>query len=78
MSFGVTDKQPIGRTVGAQDRSEIELDALKAYRRGRVLDRMLRTAAPPRPRGVTRGTHEYFNRVDAERQVQIARDLNAA
>lgn len=78
MSSAFPDQQPIGRTVGAQNRSEFEPDALKAYRRGRALDRMLRAAAPPHPRGVTRGTHEYFNRVDAARQVQIARSLNAA
>ena len=78
MSLELREQQPIGRTVGTQNRSEIELDPVCAYRRGRALDRMLRGAAPPRPRGVTRGTHEYFNRVDAERQVQIARRLNAA
>jgi hypothetical protein len=77
MSLVLPDQQPIGRTVGAQNRSDIELDPVEAYRRGRTLDRMLRSAVPPRPRGVTRGTHEYFNRVDTERQVQIARRLNA-
>lgn len=77
MTVALPDQRPIGRIVGAQDRSEVELDALEAYRRARALDRMLRAAAPPRPRGVTRGTHEHFNRVDAERQVQIARRLNA-
>jgi hypothetical protein len=72
------EQQPTGRVVGTRARAEIVLEPVKAYRRGRVLDRMLRAAAPPRPRGVTRGTHEYFNRIDAERQVQIARRLNAA
>lgn len=66
------------RIVGEQDRSEIELDPVKAYRRGRELDAMLRGAVPPVVHGVTRGTHEYFNSLDAERQVQIARALNAA
>ena len=46
--------------------------------RGRVLDAMLRSATPPIMRGVTRGTHEYFNRIDAERQTEIARTLNSA
>ena len=64
------------RIVGSQDRSEIELDPVKAYRRGLILDAMLRSAAPARVRGVTRGTHAYFNRLDAERQLQIARALN--
>jgi len=66
------------RVVGKQNRSEIELDPVKAYRRGRVLDAMLRSAEPPIKRGVTRGTHEYFNRLDEERQKQMARALNAA
>jgi len=66
------------RIVGNRDRTEIELDPVKANRRGRILDRMLRAAAPPVPRGVMRGSHEYFNRLDEERQVLIARKLNAA
>ena len=64
------------RVVGSRNRSEIELDPVKAYRRGRALDAMLRAAWPPLPRGVTRGTHEYFNRLDAARQVEVARRLN--
>ena len=66
------------RIVGKQNRSEIELDPVKAYRRGRTLDAMLRNAAPPIARGVLRGTHEHFNRLDAKRQAQAARALNAA
>ena len=66
------------RIVGRQDRSEIELDPVKAYRRARALDAMLHAALPPVPRGVTRGTHEYFNRVDAARQIEAARKLNRA
>ena len=66
------------RIVGKQDRSEIELDPQEAYRRGRALDAMLRCAAPPIARGVMRGAHEYFNRLDAERQTRAARALNAA
>lgn len=42
------------RIVGKQDRSEIELDPVKAWQRGRALDDMLRAALPPVPRGVTR------------------------
>ena len=64
--------------VGGQDRSEIELDPVKAYRRARALDAMLRAALPPVVRGVTRGTHEYFNQVDAARQIAAARKLNRA
>ena len=66
------------RIVGQQDRSEIELDPGKAYRRARALDAMLRTTLTVTGRGVMRGTHEYFNRLDAERQISIARALNAA
>jgi hypothetical protein len=65
------------RIVGLQNRSEIELDPLQAYRRGRALDAVQRHAAPPIQRGVTRGSHEHFNRLDAERQKQAARALNA-
>ena len=66
------------RIVGDQDRSQIELDPAMALRRGQALDAMLRGAVPPVARGVTRGSHEYFNRIDAERQRQSARTLNAA
>ncbi|MBI3375515.1 MAG: hypothetical protein HY017_27680 [Betaproteobacteria bacterium] len=66
------------RIVGTQQRCEIELDPVKAYQRARLLDAILRSATPPIARGVTRGTHEYFNRLDAERQTQAARALNAA
>lgn len=66
------------RIVGEKNRSEIELDPVKAYRRGRALDAMLRGAAPPITRGVARGTHGFFNRLDAERQLQMARALNTA
>lgn len=61
------------RIVGEQNRSEIELDPVKAYRRGKALDAMFRNAAPQIVRGVTRGSHAYFNRQDAERQKQAAR-----
>lgn len=64
------------RIVGRQDRSEIELDPVKAYRRARALDAMLHAVLPPVRRGVTRGTHEHFNRVDAARQIAAARRLN--
>jgi len=46
--------------------------------RGNALDAMLRTALPPPARGVTRGGHDYFNRIDVERQQKAARALNAA
>lgn len=64
------------RIVGSRNRSEFEPDPVLAYRRGKALDAMLRTAAPKVASGVTRGSHAYFNRVDDERQMQIARVLN--
>ena len=66
------------RIVGSKNRCEIELDPVKAYKRARSLDAILRSVAPPIVRGVTRGTHVYFNRLDAERQTRAARALNAA
>ena len=66
------------RIIGSQDRCEIELDPLKAYRRARAMDAMLRAALPPVPRGVSRGSHEHFNRLDAARQADAARRLNGA
>lgn len=64
------------RIVGDQNRSEIELDPVKAHRRGQLLDAMMRGTLPPVLRGVTRGTHEYFNRIDDARQLEMARALN--
>ena len=66
------------RIVGTRNRSEIELDPLTAYRRGVVLDDMLRAASLPVQRGVLRGTHAWFNRLDAERRNRQARILNPA
>lgn len=63
------------RIVGTQDRTEIELDPVKAFRRARALDAMLHAALPTVRRGVMRGTHEYFNRLDAARQIEAARKL---
>jgi len=60
------------------DYSEIELDPVKAYRRGRVLDAMLRAALPPPKRGVYRGTFESFERMDEARMVEAARRLENA
>lgn len=64
------------RIVGDLDRSEIILDPVEAWRRGRVLDRMLERALPPRPRGVIRGTHADFDELDETRRIVAARRLN--
>ena len=66
------------RRVGSKDRTEIEVDPARAHRRGLALDAMLRAAAPKGGRGVVRGTHAHFNRVDAARQALVARTLNVA
>ena len=64
------------RIVGNQDRSEFELDPVKAWHRGRQLDALLATALPERPRGVWRAQHAELNRLDDEWQLAIARQLN--
>jgi hypothetical protein len=64
------------RTVGPKPRNEFTLDPAEAWRRGRRLDAMLAGVLPRRPHGVFRGTHESLNRLDEERQVEIARRLN--
>lgn len=64
------------RTVGRQDRSELILDPVEAWRRGRVLDAMLASQRAPRPYGVTRATHREMNRADDARQLEVARRLN--
>lgn len=64
------------RIVGDQNRSEIELDPETAYRRGRVLDAMLRAARHPISRGVLRGSHDYFQRIDEARMIEAARRIN--
>ncbi len=64
------------RTVGRQDRSEFIFDPVEAWRRGRLLDRMLAQAQAPRPRGVTRGTHAMFEQLDEARRIDAARRLN--
>lgn len=64
------------RIVGSLDRREFEPDPEKAWRRGVKLDAMLKGTLPPHPKGVFRGTHAYFNRMDDERARQIAARLN--
>ena len=65
------------RVVGPnRDHSEIELDPVLAYRRGRALDAMLRSALPPVQRGVFRGSFADFAREDEARMREAARKLN--
>jgi len=67
------------RAIGPnRDRTEIELDPVQAYRRGRVLDAMLRAALPAARRGVYRGSFADFAREDEARMREAARKLNEA
>lgn len=66
------------RIVGNQDRSEFELDPVKAWHRGRQLDALLAKALPERPRGVWRAQQAEFNLLDDEWRLAIARRLNAS
>lgn len=66
------------RIVGNLNRNEFELDPVKAYRRARELDRVLPRRVPEAERGVWRGSHAYFNQMDFERALRVARLLNEA
>ena len=61
------------RVVGKLNRSEFELDPAEALRRGAEIDRKMKLMLPPHPRGVWRGTHEFFNRMDDERATAMAK-----
>jgi hypothetical protein len=65
------------RVVGSKNRTDVERDPARALQRGRVLDAILSGAAPAHARGIFRGTQEYFDRLDDERQARAARILNA-
>jgi hypothetical protein len=62
--------------VGTQDRTAFELEPLRAWRRARRLDELLRTAAPIRPRGVFRVAHVAMNAEDDARMLDVARRIN--
>ena len=66
------------RIVGQQDRTELEPDPEKAWSRGVKLDAMLKGTLPPHPKGVFRGSHAFFNRMDDDRARQIAARVNPA
>lgn len=65
------------RIVGNQNGNEIELDPAAAYVRGRRWEAMLRAAQLPGPRGVTRGSQDYFQRIDEARMLKTARRIHA-
>ena len=54
--------------VGTLNRNELELNPVEALRRGAEIDRKIKLMLPSHPRGVFRGTHESFNRMDDERR----------
>jgi hypothetical protein len=67
------------RIIGPNhERTEIELDPVRAYRRGRALDAMLRHALPAPRRGVSRGSFARFAREDEARMREAARKINGA
>ena len=64
------------RIVGSMNRSEFEADPGQAWRRARRLDSLLRAAAAPWPRGVTRATHAAMTLQDEARMLASARKVN--
>jgi len=64
------------RIIGSLNRSEIETDPCKAWRRARLLDAWLRAASPARPHGVTRATHDAMMQQDESRMLEAARRIN--
>jgi hypothetical protein len=42
------------------------------------LDAMLKGTLPPHPKGVFRGSHAFFNRMDDDRARQVAARVNPA
>ena len=66
------------RIVGKLNRNEYEVDPVEALRRGAEVDRKLKLMLPPYPRGVWRGPHEFFNRMDDERSLAMARRVMAS
>ena len=61
------------RIVGNLNRSEFEPDPVEALRCGAEIDRKMKLMLPQHPRGVWLGTHEFFNRMDDERSLAMAR-----
>lgn len=64
------------RVVGTQDRSDIEIDPVEAYRRSRLVDEQLKTGAMPRPIGVTRATANARALMDDAHMLQAARRVD--
>jgi hypothetical protein len=65
------------RIVGTQNRSEIETDAARMLVRALAWRGTDNVGSLAHPKGVLRGTHSYFNALDAARSLEQARLLNA-
>jgi hypothetical protein len=65
------------RIVGTQNRSELERDPVQAVARALVWRATDNKGTVAHPRGVFRGTHTYFEAMDAARALTQARMLNA-
>ena len=61
------------RIVGDKNRDEFVLDPVEALRRGAKLDEQMKVLLPKHPRGVWRGTHAFFNRMDDDRAAEMAK-----
>ncbi|MGB9150147.1 MAG: hypothetical protein WCB36_07855 [Burkholderiales bacterium] len=66
----------MNRIVGNQNRSEYILDPVEAWKRGRVLGKMLKATQPPIKCQILRGTHAQFNAWDDAHALEVARKLN--
>ena len=66
------------RIVGERNRDEFVLDPVEAIRRGETLDKQMGILLLPYSRGVWRGTHAFFNRMDDERSAAIAERVKLA
>lgn len=65
------------RIVGTQNRSELEHNHVRAVARALAWRATDNVGTLTHPRGVFRGTHSYFDAMDASRAVCQARVLNA-
>lgn len=64
------------RIVGKLQRTELELDPVRAVERALQWRPNQNPGTLPHPKGVFRGTHAYFNAMDYERALAQARLVN--
>jgi hypothetical protein len=65
------------RIVVHQNRSEFEPDPVRALQRAVTWNNRDNAGTLAHPRGVFRGSQDFFNALDAQRALQQARLLNA-